>query len=188
MPLPTDAELMRLIRERDEGALEQLYDRYARLVYSFARRACSDEALAREVVQRVFTRLWTTRAEYDASRGAFSSWLVAVTRNIAIDALRSERRHRGTVPIEDAASLRRDDGIGDPEAAAIRRSTQSELARASRALSVPQQRVIELLYWKGFTLHEIAEMGHEPIGTVKNRLHQALKSLRRHLQSLREER
>ncbi|MFD0670229.1 RNA polymerase sigma factor [Cohnella sp. GCM10027633] len=188
MTIPTDAELMRHIRDRREDALEQLYDRHSRLVYSFARKACADESLAREVVQRVFTRLWTTRAEYDASRGAFSSWLVAVTRNIAIDVLRSERRHRGTLAIEAAAGNSRDDEPGDPEAAAIRWSTRSELVRASRSLSGPQQRVIELLYWKGFTLHEIAEMGQEPIGTVKNRLHQALKTLRRQLQGMREER
>lgn len=187
MPIPSDADLMRQIREQRKDALELLYDRYARLVYSFARKACGEESLAREVVQLVFTRLWTTRAEFDAGRGAFSNWLVTVTRNIAIDVLRRERRHRQTIPIEEWSGQSDDDEPGNPEAAALRSSAQSELVQASRALSRPQQRVIELLYWKGFTLQEIAEMGHEPIGTVKNRLHQALKTLRRHLQSLREE-
>ncbi len=187
MPIPSDAELMRQIREQRQDALELLYDRYVRLVYSFARKACGDESMAREVVQLVFTRLWTTRAEFDAGRGAFSNWLVTVTRNIAIDVMRRERRHRQTVSIDEWTGHGNEDEPGNPEAAALRRSAQSELARASRALSKAQQRVIELLYWKGFTLQEIAEMGHEPLGTVKNRLHQALKTLRRQLQGLREE-
>jgi RNA polymerase sigma-70 factor (ECF subfamily) len=187
MAIPSDADLMRQIREKRKEALEQLYDRYSRLVYSFAHRACGEEAMAREVVQLVFTRLWTTRAEYDAGRGAFSNWIVTVTRNITIDVLRRESRHRGLLPIDAVLERHSDDEPGNPEAAAMRRSAQSELAMASKALSEPQQRVIELLYWKGFTLQEIADMGREPIGTVKNRLHQALKTLRRHLQSSREE-
>lgn len=188
MPIQSDAELMRGVRQRREDSLEQLYDRHSRLVYSFALQACGDEMLAREVVQLVFTRLWTTRAEYDAGRGSFTNWLVTVTRRIAIDVLRRERRHRGTLEIEAADTRGGGDGFGDPVAAALRQDMQSELARASLALSVPQRRVIELLYWKGFTLQEIAEMGREPLGTVKNRLHQALKKLRGQLQSLREER
>lgn len=188
MPNPTDAELMRQLKERRQDALEQLYDRYARLVYSFARKACGDEGTAREIVQLVFTRLWTTRAEYDAGRGAFSNWLVTMTRNIAIDVMRKERRHQGALAIEAVRERGDDDERRDPEAAALRRSASSELADASRLLSAAQRRVVDLLYWKGFTLQEIAEMGQEPIGTVKNRLHQALKTLRRHLQSLREER
>ncbi|MFC5531938.1 RNA polymerase sigma factor [Cohnella yongneupensis] len=187
MPIPTDTDLMRQIREQRADALEQMYDRYSRLVYSFARRACAEETMAREVVQLVFTRLWTTRAEFDAGRGAFSNWLVTMTRNIAIDVMRRERRHQGALPIDAAVDRALDDEPGNPETAALRRSSHSELVRASRVLSESQQRVIELLYWKGYTLQEIAEMGHEPIGTVKNRLHQALKTLRRHLQSLREE-
>jgi RNA polymerase sigma-70 factor (ECF subfamily) len=188
MPTQTDGELMRLIRMKHREALELLYDRYARLVYSFARRAAGNESLAREIVQLVFTRLWTTRAEYDAVKGTFVSWLLTVTRNIAVDVMRRERRHADNVPmewIEDTIEAAESD---DPESELVRRSEISEVAAAASRLSMPQQRVIDLLYWKGYTLQQIAEMGGEPVGTVKNRLHQALKTLRRHLQGLREER
>lgn len=188
MPSQTDSELMRLIRLKRREALESLYDRYARLVYSFAVKASGSEALAREIVQLVFTRLWTSRAEYDAAKGTFVSWLLTITRNIAIDVLRRERRHAANVPIEriddrlDAA----DSEI--PEALLVRRSEYSEVAAAASRLTPQQRRLIELLYWKGYTLKEIAEMGGEPVGTVKNRLHQALKTLRRNLQDFWEER
>jgi RNA polymerase sigma-70 factor (ECF subfamily) len=188
MQTRTDGELMRDIRARSRDALEQLYDRYSRLVYSFARRASGNETLAREIVQLVFMRLWTTNAEYDAAKGTYVSWLLTVTRNMTVDVMRRERRFSTHVPIERLDERHQISGTDDPEAAVIRRSEHSEVAAATSRLTPPQRRVIELLYWKGFTLQEIAEMGAEPVGTVKNRLHQALKTLRRHLQSLREER
>jgi RNA polymerase sigma-70 factor (ECF subfamily) len=185
----TDGELMRLIRSRRQEALEQLYDRYARLVYSFAKRAASDESLAREIVQLVFARLWTTKAEYDPGKGAFVSWILTITRNIAIDVVRRERKASASaVSIENMQESGLPDSHNDPEREIIRRMEATTVAEAARKLTPPQQRVIELLYWKGFTLQEIAEMGGEPVGTVKSRLHQALKTLRIHLQGLKEER
>ena len=184
---PTDAELMRLVREGQQQALTELYDRHSRIVYSMAYRVAGKEPLAREIVQLVYTRLWTTKAEYDGNKGVFSSWLITITRHIAIDVLRRERKYRSVVSIEETIVMAAsEDGV--PEEELERKDTQSAISMASRSLSAPQRRVIDLMYWKGYTLHEIAEMGGEPIGTVKNRLHQALKTLRRHLQGLKEER
>jgi RNA polymerase sigma-70 factor (ECF subfamily) len=188
MPNPSDGELMRELREGRRDALTELYDRHARLVYSFATRLAGSESLAREIVQLVYTRLWTTKAEYDSSKGAFTSWLITMTRHIAIDVLRRERRHRNMVSIDEMNESVGSSLTDNPEFVHERSDQQSAIATASRRLSVPQRRVIDMLYWKGYTLQEIAEMGGEPVGTVKNRLHQALKTLRRHLQGLREER
>jgi len=184
----TDGELMRQVRMKRREALEQLYDKYAKLVYSFAMRSAGSEPLAREIVQLVFTRLWTTQAEYDTAKGSFVNWLLTVTRNIAIDVLRRERRHASSLSMERVMDQLEAPDANNPESDLIRKSDFSEIAAAATRLSAPQRRVIELLYWKGYTLQQIAEMGGEPLGTVKNRLHQALKTLRRHLQSLREER
>ena len=187
MPNRSEGELMRQIREGRRDALEQLYDRHARLVYSFAARVSGNETLAREIVQLVYTRLWSTKAEYDSSKGAFTSWLITMTRNISIDVLRRERKHQTVVSIDELNDSQGSLNSDDPELIFMRKDQQKIIATASRRLSQPQQRVIELLYWKGYTLQEIAEMGGEPVGTVKSRLHQALKTLRRHLQGLREE-
>lgn len=188
MPTYTDGELMRLIRSKRREALELLYDRHAKLVYSFAKRAAGNETLAREIVQLVFTRLWTTQAEYDAAKGSFASWLLTVTRRIAIDVMRRERRHAANVPIDWIEYSAPAGESALPESELLRKSEFSEVAAAAARLTAPQRRVIDMLYWQGYTLQEIAAMGEEPVGTVKNRLHQALKSLRRHLHGLREER
>ena len=88
----TDGELMKLVMAKHHPALEELYDRYAKLVYSFALKSMKEEQAAREIVQLVFTRLWTTEKGYDASKGAFVNWVITVTRNITIDCLRKKRR------------------------------------------------------------------------------------------------
>ncbi len=188
MPTRSDGELMQHIRERSREAFEQLYDRHARLVYSFAARISGNETLASEIVQLVFVRLWTTNAEYDSGKGAFASWLITVTRHIAIDVVRKERRHQSLISIEELKESPADTHFDSPEPALLHSAERSVIAAAARRLSEPQQRIIELLYWKGYTLQEIAKMGGEPVGTVKSRLHQALKTLRRHLQNFREER
>ena len=70
----TDGELMRLVMAKHHPALEEIYDRYVKLVYSFAMKSMKNEQEAREIVQLVFTRLWTTRkamtpAKADSSTG-----------------------------------------------------------------------------------------------------------------------
>jgi RNA polymerase sigma-70 factor (ECF subfamily) len=186
MTTQTDGELMRELRLRRRDALEILYDRYARLVYSYAVRASGSDTLARETVQAVFTRLWTTKADYDASKGTYVSWLLTITRNISIDLLRRERRHARNVPLDQLQGRSGTDPREQPETDAIRKSERSEVSDAASKLTEAQRRVIDLLYWKGYTLREIADLGEEPLGTVKNRLHQALKTLRAQLSSLRE--
>ncbi|MDQ3701684.1 MAG: hypothetical protein M3442_12310, partial [Chloroflexota bacterium] len=64
-----DAGLLRRVQLRDELALEALYDRYGRLVYTLARRIVGDCHLAEEVVQDTFIRCWGGAVQYDAARG-----------------------------------------------------------------------------------------------------------------------
>jgi RNA polymerase sigma-70 factor (ECF subfamily) len=112
----TDGELMQLVLAKNRAAFEQLYDRYVKLVYSFALKSVKREQAAREIVQHVFTRLWTTESGYDASKGQFVNWLLTITRNMTIDYLRKERRHDAAVPIEPERWAKLpDELILDPE-------------------------------------------------------------------------
>lgn len=188
MPNRSDPELMRLVQEKRREALEELYDRYVKLVFSFALRAVNNEAMAREIVQEVFTRLWTTGAGFDSRKGQFVNWLLTITRNITVDLIRRERRQAFRVSISAELWEQLPDTTGDtPEEAAVRDSQREHIRYAVRLLSESQQQLIELLYWKGYTLSEIAEYIGQPLGTVKSRLHQTLKKLRKHLRDAKEE-
>ncbi|TBL78213.1 RNA polymerase sigma factor [Paenibacillus thalictri] len=184
----SDEQLMRMILNKQSDALETMYDRYARLVYSFAIKTCKDQQLAKEIVQLVFTRLWTTEKGYDAAKGLFINWLLTITRNICIDQLRKLRRQPHIVPIETSVWEKlQEKSLIRPEEAASRRWLKEHIEKAYEHLSDSQVRLIRSFYWEGYTLSEIAEHNQEPLGTVKSRLHQALKILRKHLAPLREE-
>ncbi|WJH34319.1 sigma-70 family RNA polymerase sigma factor [Paenibacillus aurantius] len=183
----TDAELMELVRARHRPALEEVYDRYVRLVYSFALKSVKEEQGAREIVQGVFTRIWTTRKGYDPDKGQFVSWLLTVTRNMAIDHVRKEQRSSREVPLE-AEEWERFEAPTDqgPEAVITRALTREEIRQAYRHLSSNQIRLLERVYWEGYTLSEVASEANEPLGTIKSRLHQTLKLLRQSIQKQRE--
>lgn len=184
----SDEQLMRMIMEKHSSALEEMYDRYAKLVYSFAMKSNTDVQFAKEVVQLVFTRLWTTERGYDAQKGLFVNWLLTITRNIAIDQLRILRKQPAVVPFESSAWEALPDHLQvQPETVVSRNWLKQVIEQAYRFLSNSQVQLIQAFYWEGYTLSEIAELNNEPIGTVKSRLHQTLKILRRHLEAVREE-
>lgn len=178
----SDTELMRLVMEKNRPALEELYDRYIKLVYSFAMKSTKDEHMARVIVQAVFTRLWTTEKGYDSEKGQFVNWLLTITRNITIDHIRIERRNQSFVPIEPESWDRiPDQPEKNPANIVSRKLLREQVENAYQYLSKSQRELIQSLYWEGHSLSEIAQMREEPIGTIKSRLHQTLKILRSHL-------
>ncbi|MDQ0195325.1 RNA polymerase sigma factor [Paenibacillus wynnii] len=178
----SDYELMLLVKRKRQEALSVLYDRYVGLVYSFAWKAMREEQAARDIVQSVFVRLWTTESDYNPDKGRFTSWLITITRNLSTDMLRKQRKHTdGLVPYlpEELESIP-DHGVS-PEIRAERESLKEQIRSAYCFLSKQQIELLEHFYWQGYSLKELASHYGEPLGTVKNRLHQALKILRRHL-------
>jgi RNA polymerase sigma factor (sigma-70 family) len=175
----SDAELMQLVMQRHRPALEELYDRYIKLIYSFALKSTKDELMAKGIVQAVFTRLWTTESTYNSSKGQFVNWLLTVTRNITIDQLRKQKRNQTYETIQsDDWHEYPDDSRNTPEQVVSRKLLREQIEKAYQYLSTSQIELIQFLYWEGYSLREIAQMRKEPIGTIKSRLHQTLKILR----------
>lgn len=83
-----DKQLILLIAQKDSNALELLYDRYERVIYSFAYQIVKDSMAAEEVMQELFLRLWKNAGQIDFGKGKLLTWMFAVTRNLAIDYLR----------------------------------------------------------------------------------------------------
>ncbi|NOU95335.1 sigma-70 family RNA polymerase sigma factor [Paenibacillus sp. LMG 31456] len=184
--LYSDEQLMQQIKEKQSAALRMLYERYVRLVYSFAVKsgAGSDPQFAQDIVQMVFTRIWTTEKGYDSSKGQFVNWLITVTRNVTIDQLRKQRKQECLVSFDhssteaELAGFYKQDVLQD---AISRMLLKQQLEAAYSFLTESQVKLIRHFYWEGYTLNEIAENYGEPLGTVKSRLHQALKTLRKQL-------
>jgi RNA polymerase sigma-70 factor, ECF subfamily len=97
----TDEELIELIIQNHRPALEELYDRYVKLVYSFSLKMTKgDTEETKEIVQHVFLRLWTTKSPYSSAQGKFANWLLTITRNITIYLISKKQKNLGTIQLE----------------------------------------------------------------------------------------
>ena len=103
----TDLASMRAVATGDRLAVAELYDRHASAVYGMAVSLLRDRALAQDVTQEAFVRLWTRAHTFDQQRGNPLGWLLSITRNLALDELRRQRRalDRLTRLASDAAVL-----------------------------------------------------------------------------------
>jgi RNA polymerase sigma-70 factor (ECF subfamily) len=183
---PTDASLMERVLQCDSRALETLYDRYARPIYSLVLRISQQPASAEEIVQDVFLQLWRNAKRYQAQRGPLEPWLFTVARNRALDFLRLKREKQRRR--EDSADFDLPPSSvvrPDPEGA-MDQSRRAEKVRAlMNSLPETQRRAIELAFFEGMTHSEISAAIGEPLGTVKSWIRGGLLRLRESLEEAR---
>ncbi|MFZ3580329.1 RNA polymerase sigma factor [Virgibacillus sp. DJP39] len=169
-----DVELFNRAQAYDENALELLYDRYEKLLFSFSYRMTNNKFLAEEVVQDVFTKIWSKQRTFDETKGKLSSWLLTVTRNATIDMLRKKKETPYELDERDALH----DLNPSTEEQIEWKERSEEVREAIRELTNEQQEIIELFYFKGLSQSKIADECEIPLGTVKGRVRLALKHLR----------
>jgi RNA polymerase sigma-70 factor (ECF subfamily) len=168
---PSDHELLRRIRQQDETALSALYDRYADLVYSLALRTLQNSAMAEEVTQDTFVKIWYHAEDWNPAHGKFSSWLLTVTRYTAIDRWRMEQR-------QPASSSVPPETLPDGHHESSTQADGEEIRRLISQLPAEQAQLIECAFFHGMTHSEIAHGFQLPLGTVKTRLRLGLAKLR----------
>lgn len=176
-----DAALLARVAAGDPAALGELYDRFARRVYSLARRICgADTGAAQDVTQDVFLDVWRHAARFDPGRGSPASWLLTVAHHKAVDAVRREATvHRRTRAASDEGwELPTGPGA---DHAAIGSVVAEHVRRALRELPPVQRRVLGLAYYGGYTQTQTAAILGIPVGTVKSRTFNAMAQLREHL-------
>jgi RNA polymerase sigma-70 factor (ECF subfamily) len=183
-----DTVLVEAIARGDAHALEQIYDRHSRGVYSLALRLLSDTAAAEEVVQETFLKLWRQPGAYQPTRGRLLPWLLGVAHHHAVDLLRRkqlELRHRASGSSNgDALSDVLDNlGLGsaddDPQLHAAAFDQRMAIGRALAELPVEQRVPLELAYYRGLTQFEVATLLGVPLGTIKTRMRLGLQQLRK---------
>jgi RNA polymerase sigma-70 factor (ECF subfamily) len=175
-----DAELMQRIAARDARALEVLYDRYSRIVFSFALRIVGDRLAAEEILQEVFFRVWQQAPTFNDRRGSLVTWLLSITHNLAIDLVRRRRRRPVAADDEDPlATLASLPDTGESVEDEVWLSDlRAQVNEAMQQLPASQRDAIELAYFHGLTQREIADRLDQPLGTVKTRMRLGLKKLR----------
>ncbi|MEU4577591.1 sigma-70 family RNA polymerase sigma factor [Nonomuraea sp. NPDC023979] len=171
----SDESLIAAIAAGEAEATVAFVRRYQARVYGLALSVVGDPGLAEEVAQDAFVRAWRHAARYDPGRGRVSSWLLTITRNLAVDALRLRRDQ----PVDPAWLPSPRDGRGDGgddgrEALGEVERVRDEL----RVLPAELSRPILLSVCYGLTAAEIASREGLPLGTVKTRIRRGLARLR----------
>lgn len=178
-----DALTMRVAR-RDEGALAELYDAYARRAFGLARRITSDDAAAEDVVQDAFLWVWEHADRVDHARGHAGSLILTIAHRRAVDFVRKRARAGESLDSNGATAPE----PVDTETPAVLRQIEELSVMATvrdgiAALSREQREAVELAYYQGLTQEEIARERGMPLGTVKSRIRLAMRKLRAYLET-----
>lgn len=175
-----DKELLALAAKGDRAAFGQIYDRYSKPLFSLAMRMLGESSEAEDVIQDVFIAIWNNAGSFDPNRAKLFTWAVTLTRNKAIDRLRTRKRRASIIErsSEDIADFSLSAGSPDSVEVAGRNERAGIVRKAFRMLPSEQRKPIELAYFKGMTQVEIAERLGEPLGTIKARIRRGLLRLR----------
>jgi RNA polymerase sigma-70 factor (ECF subfamily) len=170
-----DADLTDAIARADEAALAEAYRRHAVASRSLAMRLTRDRALAEDVVQEVFFRLWTRADRYDGTRGSLRSYLLAQTHGRALDLVRAESARRRREEREAQATREPQPGV---EGQVIANTVADEVRRALASLPEDEREPVELAYLGALPYREVAMRLGIPEGTAKSRIRSGLSRLR----------
>jgi RNA polymerase sigma factor (sigma-70 family) len=177
-----DAALLEGLALDDESVATVFVRRFQGAVYGLALSITRDADLAQDVSQEVFVRAWRGAKSYDIRRASVLTWLLAITRNVSIDAMRTRR----ALPVDTEAldRLVYDSLRPDPQEAALRQVESDHAVKRLLSLAPEQARAVVLAAVGGCTAAEISQYENIPLGTAKTRIRDGLRKLR---ESLREE-
>jgi RNA polymerase sigma-70 factor, ECF subfamily len=181
----SDEQLLEQVRSGAKEAIAHLFRRHARTVHRVALRILRDHAEAEDLVQEVFLFIFRKAALYDPARGAGASWIIHVTYHRAIDRRRflNSRRFYSTqqfeeVYLEVADSNR--DGLIEPQSMESVLGKNS-MSRFQSRLTPEQQETIQLFFFEGYTLKEIAERTGRSIVNVRSHFYRGLERMRKYV-------
>ncbi len=169
-----ESDLIKQLRAGDKSALSYLYDHYSAALYGIIFRIVKREEWAEEVLQDAFLKIWDRIDAYDESKGRLFTWMMNLTRNLAIDKTRSKEitRSKKTDDLQDFVHTI------DKQEQAEMAVNQIGLLPVLNTLPTDQKFIVEYLYLQGYTQSEVADEFGIPLGTVKTRLRLAMKTLR----------
>lgn len=171
----SEQELVARLQRNDRTAYEYLYDNYSAALYGVIHRIVTNDETANDVLQEAFVKIWNGIKSYDSQKGKLFTWMLNISRNMAIDKTRSKdfnnsQKNQSTENVVSQIGRLKSDDL-KPE--------HIGLAELVDKLDPNEKFLIDLMYFKGYTQSEIAEEYNIPLGTVKTRLRSATMNLRK---------
>ena len=167
-----EKHIVELLQERNEKAISLLYEHYGDTLYGVAHKVVRNEELAQDVLQESFVKIWKKSDTYDSSKAKLFTWLFRITRNTAIDKLRSvniKADKEIQMDVSDVYNL----GVDSikPEFMDVR----DNLGKIEEKYQI----VLDALFFQGMTQQEASDELDIPLGTIKSRLKIGLRELRK---------
>ncbi|MGZ4737916.1 MAG: RNA polymerase sigma factor [Ilumatobacteraceae bacterium] len=167
----SDEALLACVALGEPDAVEEFITRYERRVYGAALTIVRDRSLAQEVAQDAFVRVWRHADTYDPRRGSVNTWLMRITHNLCVDALRVRR----PVAVDPVTLLCLTDDHHDPTR---EMHAFAPVRQALLTLPPEQARTVLLASMYGYNAQMISELDRIPLGTAKTRIRLGLEKLR----------
>jgi RNA polymerase sigma-70 factor (ECF subfamily) len=168
----SDEMLIKRIAGGDQQAMRTLFGRHRVALYRWLLRLVGDEPLAEDLLSEVFLDVWRQAASFEA-RSSVSTWLLAIARYKALSA----RRRRTDTELDDELASKLGDPADDPELVLQKKNRAEMLRRSLARLSPEHGEVIDLVYYHGKSVKEVAEIIGIAEATVKTRMFYARKKL-----------
>jgi len=170
----SEEELVLLLKQQSRDAFNYLYRQYSAVLYGVIYKVINDEQTAQDVLQEVFVKIWNSIAQYDAQKGRIYTWMLNIARNAAIDKLRSKGEiMKGKIRSGDDIVNNLERGMKTEQA-----TDAIGLRKIVAGLKPEYETIVDLAYFKGYTLDEISKTLGIPLGTVKTRMRSAMQQLR----------
>jgi RNA polymerase sigma-70 factor (ECF subfamily) len=173
-------ELVKRLKERDPDAMKELYDRFGKIGLAIIVRIVRDRAIAEDLLQETFLKVWNRVVGFDEERGSLGPWVLTIARNRAIDYLRSTDS-RFAIADPNFDRLEHPGLFADLENQYADRERLQQIQAGFSKLTENQRLVLEMAYFEGLTQTEMAERLMQPLGTIKTWVRSALIVLRQEL-------
>lgn len=177
----SESELITLLKDMDEKAFNYLYDNYSGALYGLILKIVLESNYAEEVIQDVFMKIWKNIDQYDTSKGRLYTWMINISRNTAIDYVKSKGYQNQLKNQSITNFVNREETISLSDRLSNVSENNTDLIGMSSVINdlKPEwKELIDLAYYQGYTQIEIAEKLAIPIGTVKTRTRSAMLELK----------
>lgn len=170
----TQEELLEQIYKKDSKGFTELYNMYSKSLYGIIFNLLKDKEESEDILQEVFVKIWKNIDSYDKNKGRFFTWILNIARNAAIDKLRSKDHSKSSKNL----SIDNFVNILDYNATVTNRIDAIGIREFVKKLKPVCVRIIELLFFKGYTQQEASDELAVPLGTVKTQNRNCIKDLR----------
>ncbi|MDX2188410.1 MAG: sigma-70 family RNA polymerase sigma factor [Bacteroidota bacterium] len=170
----SEEELVFRLKSRDVAAFEALYDNYSDTLYGIILKVVRADPPAADVLQEAFMKIWNNIESYDRSKGTIFTWTLNISRNLAIDKIRSASYRKAKDTLDTEKQL----GLIDKTMSTESRVEYIGLKDYVDKMKPEHQQLVDMIYFGGYTQAEVSKQLNIPVGTIKTRIKQALLHLK----------